>query len=377
MRLMRVRRACGGALSRRSLLALFPAAVLAQTSAGDSEKGRLLSPDWGRYPDPSTEFEVLRLTSPDYDTFLPPPPARTVTRRSSDVLVASRRTGTLQAHLLDADKGGSRVLTAVQSLDPVSLTLAPDDRSFYFFDGGELKTAALSNLRELTLCHARDGWQRTGSLAVSEDNLALYFTESSPSESALRRVVRARGAVDTLLSSPGAILDATPNPRRAMILWRTAAGRASVATLAGQGIRLLETPPGQVLQAMWSPDGQSVLYLLQPADATQLIQIREQEVDSRADRLVAKTSQFVAFQRNANGSVYVGASRNKAAPCVLVLLRSTRREFTLCEHKSGSPAAAAPVFSPNSQWIFFQSDRDGKPAIYTMKVEKLLEKTDT
>jgi oligogalacturonide lyase len=35
-----------------------------------------------------------------------------------------------------------------------------------------------------------------------------------------------------------------------------------------------------------------------------------------------------------------------------------------------------PMFTPSSQRIFFTSDRDGKPAIYTMSVEKLVESTD-
>ena len=36
----------------------------------------------------------------------------------------------------------------------------------------------------------------------------------------------------------------------------------------------------------------------------------------------------------------------------------------------------APIFSPDSQRIFFVSDRHGKPAVYTVKVDKLVEKTD-
>jgi oligogalacturonide lyase len=34
------------------------------------------------------------------------------------------------------------------------------------------------------------------------------------------------------------------------------------------------------------------------------------------------------------------------------------------------------LFSPDSQKIHFQSDRDGKPAIYGMGVERLVEKTE-
>jgi Tol biopolymer transport system component len=40
------------------------------------------------------------------------------------------------------------------------------------------------------------------------------------------------------------------------------------------------------------------------------------------------------------------------------------------------PVAVGPIFSPDSQRIFFQSDREGKPAIYRIRVEKFVEETD-
>jgi len=54
----------------------------------------------------------------------------------------------------------------------------------------------------------------------------------------------------------------------------------------------------------------------------------------------------------------------------------TRRELTLCEHHASDPAMVSPVFSPDSQSIFFASDRHGKSAIYRVHVEKFVEETD-
>ena len=85
---------------------------------------------------------------------------------------------------------------------------------------------------------------------------------------------------------------------------------------------------------------------------------------------------FASFGFNRDSSVFVGASGNAASPVVLILLRVTRRELTLCEHRASDPSAVAPQFSPDSQRIYFQSDREGKPAIYCMRVEKLVEKTE-
>jgi len=59
------------------------------------------------------------------------------------------------------------------------------------------------------------------------------------------------------------------------------------------------------------------------------------------------------------------------------LVRSVKRELTLCEHRASDPRIVSPIFSQNSQNIFFGSDQHGKPAIYTMAVEKFVAETDS
>ncbi len=128
---------------------------------------------------------------------------------------------------------------------------------------------------------------------------------------------------------------------------------------------------------MWSADGRTVLYLSFPEDRKQLNNIREFEPDTNEDRFVANTSQYVCFDRNGDASVFAGASGSKASPYVLLLVRAAKRELALCEHKAGDPSQVAPVFSPNSQRVFFHSDRNGKIAIYSVRVERLVEETDS
>ena len=92
--------------------------------------------------------------------------------------------------------------------------------------------------------------------------------------------------------------------------------------------------------------------------------------------MVVKTSQFNHFGFNRDSSVFVGASRNAASPNVLLQLRITGSELVLCEHKASRPETVAPMFSPDAQRVYFQSDHAGNPAIYCMHVEKLVEKTE-
>jgi oligogalacturonide lyase len=147
--------------------------------------------------------------------------------------------------------------------------------------------------------------------------------------------------------------------------------------LSGQTNHALQLAPSAAVgQALWTPGGQTLLYLSTPTDPRQLTTLREYSPDDATDKLVAKTSQFASFGVNGDATVFVGASRSLASPYVLLLLRVARRELTLCEHRSSNPGAVSPVFSPDSQSIFFTSNRNGKPAIYRLHVEKFVEETD-
>jgi oligogalacturonide lyase len=123
------------------------------------------------------------------------------------------------------------------------------------------------------------------------------------------------------------------------------------------------------------PSGRTFAYLHIPDDPKQLITLRESSPDENTDKELAKTSQFEAFCPNGDSSVFAGASRSRASAYVLILLRVTRRELTLCEHHASDPAMVSPVFPPDSQSVFFVSDRHGKPALYRVHVEKFVEQT--
>jgi oligogalacturonide lyase len=169
-----------------------------------------------------------------------------------------------------------------------------------------------------------------------------------------------------------------PRPKRAQILYRQGDEALWLVNLDGaQNRRLKIATDGKIGPAFWAPNGRTILYLHIPDDKTKLVAIREHTPDENADKLISATSQFAHFGANSDASVFVGASRNKASPHILILLRVTRRELTLCEHRSSDPFSVAPHFSPDSQQVFFQSDRDGKPALYRVQVERFVEKTET
>jgi len=367
-------------LSRRALLraaagastVLGPAARNLRAQAG---RGETLPADWDKYADPSTEFDVRRLTNPSYASHLPTPPGRAVAHRGEFAILATDRGGSMQLQRIDMKSGHSRVLTDALTLNPGAFTLSADGRFVYYLDGAGLFSVALGSLRISQLWEAPLPMQGTSSLAPAEDGNSLWFAVNSSDGALMKLRLGSKPETTEILRHGAAILEPAPNPRRALVTWRCGDGSAWLCEQDGGNKRRLDTPAGRVLQVVWNADGQSVLYLHDPGVQGESVCIREQEVDGRTDRLVAKTSQFARFARNANASVFAGASRSKASPFASLILRITQRELTLCEHRSRDAAASAITFSPDSLRLFFQGDKEGRMAVYSIRLERLVEET--
>ncbi len=239
-----------------------------------------------------------------------------------------------------------------------------------------LVNAGNSRVREVY--RVPDGFAPGSGVSVSEDGLYAAIVEKGVGKQGYRlRLIHLTGGMATTLAEAGEELrDPITRPRRASVLYRRGSG-LWLANYDGQQNYRLRLADGDTGPANWSPDGRTILYLNYPADPHRLHNIREFTPDSNQDTAVADTTQFVAFERNGDASVFAGASGSKASPYVLLLIRAVKRELTLCQHRASDPAMVAPVFSPNSQRLFFLSDQHGKPAIYSMQVEKLVEETDS
>lgn len=352
-------------ITRRSFAALLAAPLLAQ----QPEKGRTFAGEIVHYPDPSTEFTVYRLTNPSFSSYLPAPYQKAIARRGGFMVHASDRSGTLQVFRLDLKTGESHQLTESSALDPSTIALLPTERNCVYFDGPSLREAMATD-REIY--RIPDGWERTPGFAVTDDGLRAIFAEKRGTKSRLRSISLFKAPPTTIFETDGEITLPLPRPKRAQVLYRKD-GALWLVNLDGQQNRRLKTE--SCGPALWIPSGRTIVYLHFPENTTELNTLRELTPDENTDRLLAKTSQFASFGENGDASVFVGASRNKASQTVLLLLRAARREFTLCEHKASDATTVQPIFSPDSQSIFFQSDRHGKPAIYRIKVEKLVEET--
>lgn len=356
----------------------FVAALATTTLQAELEKGRNFPSEWKKYPDPATEFDVYRLTDPAFSSHLPAHYNRALSRHHGFLLFSSDRAGSNQAFRMDLKTGESRQLTKAHELDTESLSLLPDDRGFCFFDGPSLRQGNLGTLRDREIYRIPEDWSRGAGASVTGDGVSALFFEASPKASRLRLVRTAKGLAATVVETPFPGSHPVARPRRAQVLYRQGDEALWLVNFDGRQNRKLKTAPdGAIGTAFWAPNGRTVLYLHIPTDTTKLVAIREHTPDENSDKQVSTTSQFASLGCNGDASVFVGASRSRNSPHVLILLRMTRRELTLCEHRSSDPFAVSPIFAPDSQRIYFQSDRDGKPAIYRVQVERFVEETET
>jgi Tol biopolymer transport system component len=337
--------------------------------------GRLAAPEWKKYSDPATELEVLRLTDPVFASGMTAPHLRQFSRRADSLLYWSERfsddsPGARQAFLLDLKMGESRQLTQAAALDPNSLTLSADDRTFYYYDGPALFESLVASPKPVAIHQTPAAAKRSG-ITIGADG-AIVFTERANGRSRLISVLRRLSR--TVAETPDEIEEVQARPRRAQILYR-ANNQLFLINSDGTGKRPLKTEPGKIGSALWIPNGHTFIYLHVPDNPKELVTLREHYPDENADRLLARTSQFISVSSNADASVFTGASRSLANAYVLILLRAVRRELTLCEHRASDPAMVKPVFTPDSQNVLFVSDRHGMPAVYLFHVARFVEET--
>lgn len=358
--------------SRRDFARLALAAVPGLSSLAFEQKppvrrgGRTPLPRAGefyRFLDGQTEQPVVRLTSLASSSYLPPAVNRSCVSREKFLLFASDRDGALAPYTMDLRTG-----VAMQAADPdrmvlQSLQLTASGRSALFVDGNVLTEVSLPGGRKTTVLGE-------GITAVSTATEYVFVRGGKVFRSGRTEPLAVGAAPDFCLLHP---------KRPACLFTREEAGKRELwAVTWNEGPpRSLRLASGPLTNACWAPDGRSVFFLRTRMgnggqEETIMAEVALDENGAR-ESLVARTSRFAAFAPNNDASVFVGASASKAQPSVLLLLRSVGRELTLCEHRAKNAWQVQPVFSPDNRRVYFASDFQGRPAVYAVNVELLVE----
>jgi oligogalacturonide lyase len=360
----------------------FLAATAASTLAGQTPVARntKLPSEKKEYRDRTTEFTFYRVNAPSVSAWLPSTTGRMFARRAKFLLHASDRAGSVQAWTMELKSGELRLQSTAAQLDPASLSFTPDERAFCYVDQGNQSPALYLqqlNRDKPTKLADLPGHMAGAGVTISFDSQTAVLVSGTR----LLRVNLTRGGA-TVLNTGDGFHAPTFHPRRAEIAYFAGSAIWTLPFTTGKAAAV-PLPPGRILDAHWSTgptgpetDTNALLYLHQPDDSGRTVVLREYDFTLKRDRRLALTSQFASFTPNADCSVFAGASFSKAQPHVLMLVRSVARELTLCEHNATDAAMVTPVFTPDSREVFFQSNREGKPAIYSMTVDKLVEATE-
>lgn len=347
-------------LSRRAFLGVLPLGLAAQTKQLSKKSKPLPSAgEFVRFTDPLTENPIVRLTSLNSTNRLPAPRNRFLSTRERILLFASNRTGHFAPFQMDLRTGAVRQFADAAKLDPQSLCLDRSEKTCRYLDGDSLIEAPLEKGAPRSLATAVDAF------ASSLDG--SLFVVSRRKLSKLGGPILAEDVTD-LFPQPnaaGCLFSCDTNPGERALYYVRADSSSKPVLLA----------EGRIRQPFWDRDGESILFLRDVAapDGTPLSEIHGRHIAGGDEYLVSATTQFASFSPNSDASVFVGASRSKAQPALILMLRDPRRELMLCEHRDSNPAEVAPVFSPDNRRIYFQSDREGHLAIYSVNVEKLVE----
>ncbi len=353
------------------MLATLPACLAAQTSRSLS-KGKPLPRvgDFVRFADPTTETFVVRLSSLKSASFLPAAVNRFVSVKNRYLIFSSDRGGSLSPFLVDLRTGVLRQLADGVRLSAESLCLDAKERWLYFLDGGRLLRTDIGK-RESKRQPTASLADQVSSFSLGENGATFLIRGDSGD----LQLWDERSEAATLTTGAGKLCLAQPGSTKGCLFTReiSAAESEFWYAVAGSGKPVL-LAKGSIANPVWSPHGQSLLFLrnVSKAGAT-LSEIHEVGLDGTGEKCVTPTSQFASFAINFDASVFVGASRSKAQPNVVLLLRSAKREMTLCQHHASHATAVSPAFSPDARRVYFQSDEEGKPAIYSVNVELLVE----
>ena len=348
------------------MLATLPACLIAQTSRSRPKAKQLPSVgEFVRFSDPTTETPVVRLTSLKSSSYLPAPANRFVSVKDRYLVFSSDRAGALAPFQVDLRSGAVKQLASPARLVADSLCLDPKEHWLYFLDGDQLLRTDMSK---------KDAKRRSETLtdAVSSFSISPAGTLFLVRHGALQRLSEQPLATEVgkLCLAQNAGVEGCLFSREFDALqrefWYVSAASGSKPVLLAKGV---------VSNPFWAPDGQSLLFLRDVSTKPDVVlaEIHEVRLDGAGEHCVAATSMFAGFAPNFDASVFVGASRSKAQPNVVILLRTAKREMTLCQHHASHAAAVSPVFSPDARRVYFQSDEEGKPAIYSVNVEMLVE----
>lgn len=358
---------------------------------------------------------------------------RHVTRDGMFMLYSLERNGMRRICAMNLENGRSVQLTHGRDVADFTGVLSANDRYMYYLQANTVFRLDLLTLLRDRVYAASGSWSiRTFTVSRSGRYLAVTETEGSrvptflessdwtafslsplaPPTSRIVYVDVATGEANTVLEQKSWIGQAQIRPFHEQTILFCHEGPydaidARLWLVEADGTRL-RSPREQhrdtiITQEFWWPDGSRVGYYYAQTGPGGNPSLRNVDPDTGEEEIVASCSPYVHCMCGCQGRLIVGDSSGSIEPVhrlerddgldiaamadaeepgdyIYLVDTLMQREMKLCHHGSTwslrygntQDAHPHPYLSDDGRWVFFTSDRDGKPAVFRVDAGRFL-----
>lgn len=383
----------------------FPAllaGVLASTLAGCAAGGLgsagsvpEAAPEWRKYADERTGYEVWQITASDSASQTCYFETQCFTGDERYVVFTSRRSGSWQVYRSDLETGNVSRLTRAAELVPGSLTIHPNGRDAYFVDGWTLSRVGVESGEPEVVVDFRGQLPErpTGSpLSFTADGRYTVVASRTGEGTTLTRISLPDGTLETALrwerglshpmvnpTDPDLITFVpSPDTQNEMSLSREERARTwAVDARTGEARPFLTAPLGhRATHEIWAPSGGRFYFFQKSVPGWVPVSIASVDREGRDPRVHYTHDEIRLGHGDISEDERWFVSDGQAPddnPLVLISLRTGQAEILSWPDASiraghSKQAHVHPSFSPRGNYVIYTSDRSGRPQVYVVPV---------
>lgn len=383
------------------------------------------------YTDPHTGTVVERLTEPDHTSHHMYFYNRMTTSDGKYLLYCAEQNAERQLYMMNLENGEAIQLTEGNGVDEYGGMFSHDDRFVFYQQENCFYKLNLKDLSRECFYETPDGWSG-GSAGMSDDNRFMTIVETKKDTIAAKGggknwdffaqnclakplcrivyidvekktshvVIEDRcwfGHTQIRPGDPDTIMFCHEGP------YDLIDARLWLIQSDGSNYRCCRKQPNDLIltHEFWLPDGSKLAFVYRETTGDMVENIRMIDPETLEETVLMPCSPFAHFICDKKNKYMVGDSQGSDVPIHLLnqeeqekdraagiikndfiyLIDVEKREETkLCYHgtswlaKHGGPQDAHPhpCFTQDNRYVIFVSDREGKPCIYRVDLEKYL-----